>query len=191
MASLFIGNLSKTVDPQKFSDIFKRIGSCKVEMKSKKGPYAFVEYYDYDNAKKAMKRYNKTNLNGINGALQVRIEISKKKKGEGDELCSQSLSNISQEEEVQDKNLYKNICFVCKLNGHIAKDCILRKDMCYECGEKGHVAKECKEKVREAKCLTFNRIKAIRSQQSEYKFVYPQIIKENLLLQIKREKEII
>jgi hypothetical protein len=65
----------------------------------------------------------------------------------------------------------KNVCFICKLPGHFAKDCILTKESCYECGEKGHIAKECQGGVREAKILTENRVKAIFSQQSAFKFI--------------------
>lgn len=65
----------------------------------------------------------------------------------------------------------KNVCFICKLPGHFAKDCVLTKESCYECGEKGHIAKECMGRVREAKYLTENRVKAICSQQSAYKFI--------------------
>jgi len=68
-------------------------------------------------------------------------------------------------------NKRKNVCFICKLPGHFAKDCILTKDSCYECGEKGHIAKECQGGVREAKILTENRVKAIFSQQSAFKYI--------------------
>ena len=72
-----------------------------------------------------------------------------------------------------DSKINRNVCFICKLPGHFAKDCILTKDSCYECGEKGHLAKECKNGVREAKTLTENRVKAILSQQNTYKFITP------------------
>jgi hypothetical protein len=67
----------------------------------------------------------------------------------------------------------KNMCFICKLPGHFAKECVLTKESCYECGEKGHIAKECQGGVREAKLLTENRVKAILSQQSAFKFITP------------------
>jgi hypothetical protein len=64
-----------------------------------------------------------------------------------------------------------NVCFICKLPGHFAKECVLTKDTCYECGIKGHMAKECQAGVREAKSLNFNRVKAIFSQKSSYKYL--------------------
>ena len=64
-----------------------------------------------------------------------------------------------------------NVCFICKLPGHFAKECVLTKDICYECGIKGHMAKECQAGVREAKTLNYNRVKAIFSQQSSYKYL--------------------
>ena len=38
---------------------------------------------------------------------------------------------------------------------------------------KGHIAKECNNRVREAKTLTENRIKAILSQQNSFKLILP------------------
>ena len=64
-----------------------------------------------------------------------------------------------------------NICFICKLNGHFAKECVLTKDTCYECGIKGHMAKECQAGIRQAKSLNYNRVKAVFSQQSSYKYL--------------------
>ena len=64
-----------------------------------------------------------------------------------------------------------NICFICKLPGHFAKECVLTKDTCYECGIKGHMAKECQAGVRDAKALNYNRVKAVFSQQSCYKYL--------------------
>lgn len=201
MTSLFVGNLSKNVDMIKFNKLFKKYGECHIEIKIKKGPYAFVEYSNHEDAKKAVKELNRTNLQGANGTSIIRIEISKKKKGEGEDLRSQSLSDLSVHGEKTKQKTYeengkyqikKNICFICKLSGHIAKECIITKEMCYECGEKGHIAKECKEKVREAKTLTYNRVKAIRSQQSEYKSITPSVRINNVLafLSLKEKEEL-
>ena len=63
-----------------------------------------------------------------------------------------------------------NVCFICKLPGHFAKECVLTKDTCFECGVKGHMAKECQAGIREAKALSYNRVKAVFSQQSSYKY---------------------
>ena len=64
-----------------------------------------------------------------------------------------------------------NVCFICKLPGHFAKECVLTKDTCYECGIKGHMAKECQAGIRDAKTLNYNRVKAIFSQQSSFKYL--------------------
>jgi hypothetical protein len=79
----------------------------------------------------------------------------------------------------------RNMCFICKLPGHFAKECVLTKDSCYECGEKGHMAKECQAGIREAKFLTKNRIKAVFSQQSAYKFISPKTKIRNIISYMK------
>ena len=71
----------------------------------------------------------------------------------------------------QDNIRANNVCFICKLPGHFAKECVLTKDTCYECGIKGHMAKECQAGIREAKALNYNRVKAVFSQQSSYKYL--------------------
>jgi RNA recognition motif-containing protein len=256
MTSLFIGNLSKTISRNGLINAFKDIGPCSVDFKTNKGPYAFVEFIHPEDAIKALRKLNNTNLNGANGTNKVRIEISYKKKikdnnggytledesnNKKDEETSINKDNQNKRVKIDrnnkeernrirnnndDSKLFlrekrmervrnetkslsrsrsrsyspnnnrvvkhkgktinlpshmKNICFICKLPGHLAKDCLLSKDMCYECGEKGHLAKECKEKVRQAKYLTYNRVKAIRSQQSEFKCINGEIISENLV----------
>ena len=80
-----------------------------------------------------------------------------------DDYSSLSKGNIT-----QNNIRAQNICFICKLPGHNAKECVLTKDTCYECGKKGHMAKECQAGVRDAKELNYNRVKAIFSQQSNY-----------------------
>lgn len=170
MTSLFVGNLSKNISEHKLLSLFKHYGPCKVDLKINKGPYAFVEYDHPDHAKRALRDLNKTNLNGSNGNALVRIEFSHKRRAQ-DEAPQQIPEVPEQKEDIKPFKDKKNICFICKLPGHIAKDCLLTKDMCYECGEKGHIAKECKKNVREAKVLTLNRVNAIFSQQSEFKFV--------------------
>lgn len=260
MTSLFIGNLSKTISRNGLINAFKDIGPCSVDFKTNKGPYAFVEYVHPEDAIKALRKLNNTNLNGANGTNKVRIEISYKKKVkdnnggyilEDEQVTKNDKQNETKDNSIEvttiknknnrerdvhkerkeykdrressnnndlhlrekrnDKEKFrsisrsrsrspnnnrvvkhkgkiinlpshmKNICFICKLPGHLAKDCLLTKDMCYECGEKGHLAKECKEKVRQAKHLTYNRVKAIRSQQSEFKCINSEIISENLI----------
>ena len=71
----------------------------------------------------------------------------------------------------QDNIRANNVCFICKLPGHFAKECVLTKDTCYECGIKGHMAKECQAGIRGAKALNYNRVKAVFSQQSSYKYL--------------------
>lgn len=201
MTCLFVGNITKTATEQKISEAFREIGPCRVELK---GRYAFVEYNSPIDAKNAMHTLNSTNLNGVNGHSRVRIELSKKKKvndklednekiGRIDDI---SLSENSEEEEqknnhkkfsrkTEDEPQKRNVCFICKLPGHFAKECVLTKESCYECGEKGHMAKECKAGIREAKNLTKNRVKAVFSQQSAYKFTSPKRIYDNIMSYIK------
>lgn len=250
MTSLFIGNLNKGLSKSKLLSVFREIGHCNIDFKTNKGPYAFVEYTYSEDAVLALKKLNNTNLKGVNGSLNARIEISHKKKVKDDtgnqvlvdgtpsdvlvmefekqiknnthshyknnkhlhnkesreqqytntsssrnnnyesnkrdrsRSRSRSISSVGSYNQSRRKRRHedinekinppihmKNICFVCRLQGHLAKDCILTREMCFECGEKGHLAKECNEKVREAKVLTLNRVKAIRSQQSEYKCI--------------------
>ena len=79
--------------------------------------------------------------------------------------------NINFNRNNQDNIRANNICYICKLPGHFAKECVLTKEICYECGIKGHMAKECQAGIREAKALNYNRVKAVFSQQSSYKYL--------------------
>ena len=90
-------------------------------------------------------------------------------------------SNNNKGKRDDDEAPRKNVCFICKLPGHFAKECVLTRDTCYECGEKGHMAKECQAGVREAKTLTKNRVKAVFSQQSAYRFVTPKTTLQNIM----------
>ena len=196
MTCLFVGNLIKSVSETKLMNIFKSYGKCKIELKvnkinDKKGPYAFIEYEDADMAQKALKDLNRTNLNGINGPARARIEYSYKRKindklednelgleeeelnfsDDSEDKGKKRKKEKSPEKKEEEEVKKKNVCFICKLPGHFAKDCVLTRDSCYECGEKGHIAKECQGRVREAKTLTENRVKAINSQQSSYKYI--------------------
>ena len=183
MTCLFVGNLVKNLNESKFNSAFNHYGKCKIELKviiivQIKGPYAFVEYDQPEDANRALKDLNKTNLNGSNLSAKARIEYSYKKKG-NDKLEENLILEDEDSDEKDDKReetkkeMKKEICFICKLPGHYAKDCILTRDTCYECGEKGHIAKECNNRVREAKTLTENRIKAILSQQNSFKLILP------------------
>lgn len=179
MTCLFIGNLIKHINEPKLIAIFKQYGICNVDIK---GPYAFVEYENEKDAVLALKDLNKTTIKGANGPARVRIEFSKKKKGNGkleendhthldenfSEHSEKTHSNININD---DDHKRKNVCFICKLPGHFAKECILTKDSCYECGEKGHIAKECQAGIREACLFTENRAKAIASQQSSFRYL--------------------
>jgi RNA recognition motif-containing protein len=208
MSCLFVGNLSKSVSESKLFAIFKSYGKCRIEIKmnklnERKGPYAFIEFDDSENAQKALKDLNQTNLRGINGQSLARIEYSYKRrvndKLEDNEIGldedSISFSDDSDDkkkkkkkvEGVEDEIKRKNICFVCKLPGHIAKDCVLTRESCYECGEKGHIAKECNRQVREAKYLTENRVKAINSQQSSFKYITSAAKVRNIITYLKNK----
>ena len=82
-----------------------------------------------------------------------------------------NLYNNKDNQNNNENNRVLNVCFICKLPGHFAKECVLTKDLCYECGEKGHMAKECQAGIREAEKLTYNRVKAVFSQKSAYKYM--------------------
>jgi RNA recognition motif-containing protein len=196
MSCLFVGNLSKSASESKLLSIFRSYGKCRIEIKlnkqnERKGPYAFIEYEESESAQRAIKDLNQTNLKGINGQSLARIEYSYKRRvndkledneillEEGDDIDFSDDSDEKRKkkkihvENIEDEIKRKNICFICKLPGHIAKDCVLTKESCYECGEKGHIAKECNKMVRDAKHLTENRVRAINSQQSSYKYITP------------------
>ena len=87
-----------------------------------------------------------------------------------DEYSNNNNNNINNRNS-QSNIRANNVCFICKLPGHFAKECVLTKDTCYECGIKGHMAKECQAGIRDAKELNYNRVKAVFSQQSSYKFL--------------------
>jgi hypothetical protein len=99
------------------------------------------------------------------------------------------VDNATHSKTKKEENYYaqqkRNMCFICKLPGHFAKECVLTKDSCYECGEKSHMAKECQAGIREAKFLTKNRIKAVFSQQSAYKFISPKTKIRNIISYMK------
>jgi RNA recognition motif-containing protein len=208
MSCLFVGNLTKSVTESKLNTVFKTYGRCRIEIKlnklsERKGPYAFIEYDESDNAQRALKDLNKTNLRGINGQALARIEYSYKRrvndKLESNEVALEDDDDLNFSDDSEDRKKKrikseilteddikrKNICFICKLPGHIAKDCVLTKESCYECGEKGHIAKECNKQVREAKYLTENRVKAIHSQQSAYKYITTGMKLKNVINHLK------
>lgn len=197
MTCLFVGNLVKNLNESKFYSAFNHYGKCKIELKVNypliyKGPYAFVEYDQPEDANRALKDLNKTNLNGSNLSAKARIEYSYKKKGtdklEENLILDDDISEDKEEKKEENKKeMKKEICFICKLPGHYAKDCILTRDTCYECGEKGHIAKECINRVREAKTLTENRIKAILSQQNSYKLILPYTKISNIVNHLKNK----
>lgn len=87
-----------------------------------------------------MKDLNKTNVNGSNLSARARIEYSYKKKGSEkleENLILEAENIIEKNEKKEEKKEFKKeICFICKLPGHYAKDCILTRETCYECGEK-------------------------------------------------------
>ena len=227
MSYLFVGNLSKNVTEKALHTLFSKCGLCAVELK---GKYAFVRYSSVEESSKAIAKFNHTNLEGVNGFNEARIEFSKKsaiddflaekmliqnninnnstninidenieneysgrknsfhrneekvKKSNKNNNNNNINNNINKEEYNNNNNINNknnnqnnaranNICFICKLPGHFAKECVLTKDTCYECGIKGHMAKECQAGVRDAKSLNYNRVNAIFSQQSSYKYL--------------------
>ena len=223
MSYLFVGNLSKNINEKILHNLFSQCGLCAVELK---GPYAFVRFNTKEESQSAINRFNHTNLEGLNGFNDARVEFSKKsgiddflvnkfysqnnlpeKKSLGleenenehqvkknmhhrnEEKNKNSNSNNIHRINTQNNSRANNICFICKLPGHYAKECVLTRDTCYECGIKGHMAKECQAGVRQAKALNYNRVKAIFSQQSSFKFlshkqkfkIYVKSIKNDIL----------
>lgn len=204
MSYLFVGNLSKNITEKVLYNLFSQCGPCAVELK---GPYAFVRFSTKEESQDAINRFNQTNLEGLNGFNEARVEFSKKS-GIDDFLATKFYSQnilpqqkpLSLEEneneysakknthrrteeknKINNNNMHRNnnqinprtnnVCFICKLPGHNAKECVLTRDTCYECGIKGHMAKECQAGVRQAKALNYNRVRAIFSQQSSYRYL--------------------
>ena len=215
MSYLFVGNLSKNVTEKMLTDLFSQCGICAVEVKTH---YAFVRYQTDEEANEARKKFDNTNLHGLNGRSKARVEFSIKSRLDDflasklDKELTKNFGNSrninlkeSDDENYSSKYHHKNssrsishnknknrrenkiyennnrnnsqlnlrsnnVCFICKLPGHFAKECILTKDTCFECGMKGHMAKECQAGIREAKTLNYNRVKAVFSQQSSYKY---------------------
>ena len=225
MSYLFVGNLSKNVTEKSLHKLFSECGLCAVELK---GPYAFVRFSTLEECQMAINRFNHTNLDGLNGYSESRVEFSTKNamddflagkfylqnnlhepktinldENEHEHINKKNIHHRTDEKNrnTNNNNIYrnsinipqnssraKNICFICKLPGHFAKECVLTRDTCYECGIKGHMAKECQAGIRQAKALNYNRVKAVFSQQSSFKYlshkqkfkIYINAIKEDL-----------
>ena len=177
MTCVFVGNLTKNISEKDLQNLFSSIAPCRVDQK---GPYAFIDYDSVSDAREAIKKFHKTTLNGLNGYNKCRVEISKRVKNNNDKIKDIEIdekyrnyeSRYDKKEERKESPIRSNnVCFICKLPGHFAKECVLTRDSCYECGEKGHMAKECQAGIRDAKVLTYNRVKAIFSQQSSFRFL--------------------
>ena len=186
MTCLFVGNLTKSLTEQNLIVAFSEIGPCKVELK---GPYAFIEYENASDSKEAMRKLNKTTLNGANGYSKVRIEFSKKKKVndklEDNDNNTNPLGKNNdidlQEPSLETKPTYKRYNNSNNNKGKRDDDEAPRKNVCFICKLPGHFAKECQAGVREAKTLTKNRVKAVFSQQSAYRFVTPKTTLQNIM----------
>ena len=103
--------------------------------------------------------------------LKMNILLKKREKKNNNRNNNKEEFNNNDNRNNQLNARANNVCFICKLPGHFAKECVLTKDTCYECGIKGHMAKECQAGVRDAKSLNYNRVKALFSQQSSYKYL--------------------
>ena len=225
MSYLFVGNLSKNITEKSLHKLFSECGLCAVELT---GPYAFVRFSTTEECQMAINRFNHTNLDGLNGFSESRVEFSTKNaiddflaskfyfqnnlqepktinldENENEHINKKNLHRRTDEKNrnANNNNIYrnnsnfpqnnpraKNICFICKLPGHFAKECVLTRDTCYECGIKGHMAKECQAGIRQAKALNYNRVRAVFSQQSSFKYlshkqkfkIYINAIKEDI-----------
>ena len=69
--SLFIGNISKRLDPKEFDQKFQQYGKVKID---RRPGYAFVEYDDEYNAEQALREMDKYSFSG----LKINIEWSKR-----------------------------------------------------------------------------------------------------------------
>jgi hypothetical protein len=69
---------------------------------SKKGPYAFVEYDEPEDAKIALKELNRSTLKGANGHTKARIEFAYKRK-KNDKLEENDI-RIDEDEDVFSDN---------------------------------------------------------------------------------------
>ena len=181
--TLFVGNLCLSITHEKLKKIFTQIGPCKIDLK---GQYAFIEYKSISEAKKALLKYHKTNLEGINKKNLAKIEYSNKNlhfsESSDDELNYDDNKERKRKRSfIKENNQSVNRCKICNLEGHFARNCILSKEKCYECGETGHLAKECTKNVRNAPELTYDRVKAVLSQQSFYKLCNPQNMMNNII----------
>ena len=75
MSYLFVGNLSKNITEKSLHKLFSECGLCAVELK---GPYAFVRFSTTEECQMAINRFNHTNLDGLNGFSESRVEFSTK-----------------------------------------------------------------------------------------------------------------
>ena len=118
------------------------------------------------------KFYIQNNLDQKSINLDENIEKDNNISKKNININNKNNNNIYKNKE-NNQNILRanNICFICKLPGHFAKECVLTKETCYECGIKGHMAKECQAGIRQAKSLNYDRVKAVFSQQSSYKFL--------------------
>ena len=179
MSYLFVGNLSKNITEKILHNLFSECGLCAVELK---GPYAFVRFNTKEESQAAINRFNHTNLEGLNGINEARVEFSKKS-GIEDFLIGKfySQNNLSEQKSLgleeneneysAKKNMHHRNEEKNKNNRNISQNNLRANNICFICKLPGHYAKECQAGVRQAKALNYNRVRAIFSQQSSFRFL--------------------
>ena len=199
MSYLFVGNLSKNITEKPLHNLFLECGLCAVELKGPYAFVRYRTNEESAKAISRFNHTNLEGLNGFNKArvefskksaiddfladkFYIQNNLNPKtinlEENEND-FISKKINNLNnnlnnsnkKSKDNQNSIRANNICYICKLPGHFAKECVLTKDTCYECGIQGHMAKECQAGIRQAKSLNFSRVKAVFSQQSSYKYL--------------------
>jgi RNA recognition motif-containing protein len=107
--SLFIGNISKSVNSSELEKAFSEYGPCKINFK---GSFAFAEFEQEKDAEQAI-----TNLQGKEmSGRKINIEWSKKSKRFDD-------SKISRRKRSTSRGKNDGRCFNCGRKGHYSRDC--------------------------------------------------------------------
>ena len=131
---IFVTKLSSRVSKRDLYREFGRFGQIR-DLKLKKG-YAFIEYYDRENAKYAIRGLNDRKLFGqqqrivVEEAKDYKRERERKRKRERRRSRSRSRNHSrSRSREYYSKRLPKksDICFYCGKEGHWAYECELKK----------------------------------------------------------------
>lgn len=106
--SLFIGNLSRTINSNDLEKVFGEYGKCKINFF---GKYAFAEFDMERDAEEAFKNLMSVNLGGNN----INIEWSKKSRKFDPSKSKPKRGSSPRKKEGR--------CYICKSKGHYQIDC--------------------------------------------------------------------